>query len=74
MDRDRNLLFGVLAVQLEHITASQFAHGAEVWATRHSKPLATHLVEDGALSESDQAFVDNLVEKAQSFSTLRVVV
>lgn len=30
MDRDRNLLFGVLAVQLEHITASRFARGAEV--------------------------------------------
>ena len=64
MDRDQNLLFGVLAVQLENITATQFVHAAEAWAAHPSKPLATHLVEGGALSESDRDFVDAVLNRA----------
>jgi len=33
MDRDRNLLFGVLAVQLKKVTPSQIMDAAGAWAT-----------------------------------------
>jgi serine/threonine-protein kinase len=61
MDTDRNLLFGVLALQTDLLTAAQFAEACSAWAARKDTPLADLLVERGWLSPSDRADVDKLL-------------
>jgi hypothetical protein len=39
-DTDRNLLFGVLALQADLIDKNQFAEVCGAWAARNDKPLA----------------------------------
>ena len=60
MDRDRNLLFGVFAVQLKKITPQQLASAAGAWAADPSQDLAEWLVEAGALSKQDRELIDDL--------------
>jgi len=43
-DTDRNLLFGVLALQADLIDAAQFAEACSGWAGRKDVPLADLLV------------------------------
>ena len=64
MDRDRNLLFGVLAVQLKKITPGQLVEAAGAWATDPSKDLAQRLVEAGMLSGKDRDLLSSFVEDA----------
>src|ERR671929_161903 len=40
MDADRNLLFGVLALQADLLTPAQFAEACSAWAARKGTPLA----------------------------------
>jgi hypothetical protein len=47
MNADRNLLFGVLALQADLLTPVQFADGCSAWAARKDLPLAALLVERG---------------------------
>jgi serine/threonine-protein kinase len=63
MDTDRNLLFGVLALQADLITNDQFAEGCSAWAARKNEPLADLLVERGWLSPTDRADVERLVAR-----------
>lgn len=63
MDRDMNLLFGVVAVQYEQVTSSDFIRAVETWANEPTKSLSAYLVKFGALSASDRDFVQNLVDK-----------
>jgi serine/threonine-protein kinase len=63
MDTDRNLLFGVLALQTDLLTAVQFAEACSAWAGRKDTPLADLLVERGWLSPSDRADVDKLLAR-----------
>lgn len=63
MDRDRQLLFGVLAVQFEQLTAPQFVHAAGHWAADPSTDLADVLVNEGILEPADRTFVDDMVRK-----------
>jgi tetratricopeptide (TPR) repeat protein len=63
MDTDRNLLFGVLARQLELITDSQFAQACSAWATRKSTPLADVLKDLGWLNGDDRREVERLLER-----------
>jgi hypothetical protein len=60
---DRNLLFGVLALQAALIDSQQFAEACASWATRRAVPLADVLVERGWLTDADRAHVDYLVER-----------
>ena len=64
MNRDRNLLFGVLAVQLKKVTASQLVDAAAAWAADQSRDLGSRLVEGGALSDEDRKFIDDVVDRA----------
>ncbi|MBI5092388.1 MAG: serine/threonine protein kinase [Candidatus Hydrogenedentes bacterium] len=64
MSRDRNLLFGVLAVQLDKITPLQLAEAAEVWASDPSQPLHSHLLTRNLLSTKDSTLLQTLVEAA----------
>ena len=64
MGRDRNLLFGVLAVRLKQVTPSQLVDAAGAWATDPERDLSQRLVELGALSDADCRFIDDVVERA----------
>jgi serine/threonine-protein kinase len=63
MDADRNLLFGVLALQADLIDQRQFAEACTDWSTRKQTPLADILVEQGWLGVDDRADVDKLLQR-----------
>jgi serine/threonine-protein kinase len=63
MDTDRNLLFGILALQAGLIDAGQFAEACTLWATRKNMPLAKLLVERGWILPADKDHVDYLLER-----------
>ena len=63
MDTDRNLLFGVLALQADLVTADQFAKACALWAAEKSRPLADVLVGQGWLAPSDRVDVDRLLQR-----------
>jgi PAS domain S-box-containing protein len=63
MDTDRNLLFGVLALQAGLIDSRQFVEACTLWATRKGAPLAALLIERGWLAPADQAHLDYLLER-----------
>ena len=63
MDTDRNLLFGVLALQVDLITPDQFAQGSALWAANKGRSLADILVEQGWLSASDRQDVEKLFQR-----------
>ncbi|HEV3120879.1 MAG TPA: serine/threonine-protein kinase [Isosphaeraceae bacterium] len=58
MDADRNLLFGVLALQGDLIDAAQFVEACTAWANHKAKPLADLLVERGWINPDDRAHID----------------
>src|SRR3954465_14459154 len=61
-DTDRDLLFGVLALQADLIDAAQFAEACSAWAGRKDVPLADLLVQRGWLNDEDRAHVENLLK------------
>src|SRR5262245_56496048 len=63
MDTDRNLLFGVLALQADFLDPRQFAEACSAWAGRKDTPLADLLVERGWLTAEDRAHVDYLLRR-----------
>ena len=63
MNTDRNLLFGVLALQTDLIDSSQFADACATWAIRKSVALADILIERGWITTSDKADVEKLMER-----------
>jgi hypothetical protein len=63
MDTDRNLLFGVLALQADLIDKGRFVQACALWATRKQAPLADLLVENGWLTPQDRADVERLLER-----------
>src|SRR5262249_15383331 len=60
-DPDRNLLFGVLALQLDLIDDGQFAQACSAWATRKDTPLADVVRDLGWLTDDDCREVERLV-------------
>jgi tetratricopeptide (TPR) repeat protein/tRNA A-37 threonylcarbamoyl transferase component Bud32 len=63
MDTDRNLLFGVLALQADLLTAAQFAEACSAWAARKTTSLADLLVERGWLDPADRTDVEKLLQR-----------
>jgi serine/threonine-protein kinase len=63
MDTDRNLLFGVLALQAELLDAPRFAEACAAWAARKNIALADLLVERGWLTADDRALLNQLLER-----------
>ncbi len=63
MDTDRNLLFGVLALQLDLIDRDGFVAACAAWATRKDTPLAEVLLALGLLTPDGRAEVDRLLER-----------
>ena len=64
MQRDRNLLFGIFAVQLNKVTASQIMEAGAAWAVDQSRDLPSRLVDAEALSEKDRKLIDRFVDEA----------
>jgi serine/threonine-protein kinase len=60
---DRNLLFGVLALQADLIDSGRFAEACAAWSTRKDMPLADLLVERGWLTPADRADVEKLLQR-----------
>jgi eukaryotic-like serine/threonine-protein kinase len=52
MDTDRNLLFGVLALQAGLIDNDQFAQACTLWSAHKDMSLADVLVEHGWLTKN----------------------
>jgi tetratricopeptide (TPR) repeat protein/tRNA A-37 threonylcarbamoyl transferase component Bud32 len=63
MDTDRNLLFGVLALQADLIDADRFAEVCSAWAAKKSIPLAELLRERGWITADEQSHVEFLLER-----------
>jgi hypothetical protein len=63
MDSDRNLLFGVLALQADLIDSHQFIEACTLWASRKESTLAALLVERGWILPADQAHLDYLLQR-----------
>jgi len=60
---DQNLLFGVLALQLDFIDARQFAQVCCAWASSKDRPLAELLVAGGWMTAADRDQVQSLLER-----------
>jgi tetratricopeptide (TPR) repeat protein/tRNA A-37 threonylcarbamoyl transferase component Bud32 len=61
MDTDRNLLFGVLALQADLLDATRFAEACTSWSAHKETPLADLLVERGWLTAEERADVEKLL-------------
>jgi tetratricopeptide (TPR) repeat protein len=60
---DRNLLFGVLALQADLLDTGRFAEACSAWAARKETPLASLLVERGWLTPDDRDSVEQFLER-----------
>jgi eukaryotic-like serine/threonine-protein kinase len=58
---DRNLLFGILALQMDFITREQLIAGMNAWVLTKDKPLGDLLGEQQALSTERRGLLDALV-------------
>src|SRR5262245_39449544 len=63
MDTDRNLLFGVLALQAGLLDNDQFAEACTAWSARKATPLADLRGERGWLTPDDHGHVAYLLER-----------
>jgi serine/threonine-protein kinase len=63
MDTDRNLLFGVLALQADAICRSHFLEACAVWAHQKDRSLADLLLERGWITPEDRADIDRVVAR-----------
>ena len=58
---DRNLLFGILALQMDFITREQLIAGMQAWVLAKDSPLAEHLERDGFLRPENRRLLEPLV-------------
>lgn len=62
---DRNLLYGVLALQMGLITRDDLIGGLIAWASDRAKPLAQVLIERKALAPDDHPHITHAVRRLQ---------
>src|SRR5262245_45881885 len=60
---DRNLLCGILAVQMDFISRDALIAAMHAWVLEKAKTLGQILREQGALTEDEQALLEALVQK-----------
>jgi serine/threonine-protein kinase len=60
---DRNLLFGIVALQMDFITRDQLIAAMQAWVFDKRKPLGQVLSEQGALSPEDNEAIESLVRR-----------
>ena len=62
-DHDRNLLFGILAVQMDFISRDALVTAMHAWVLAKDKPLGESLVEQKALAADGRDLLEALVQK-----------
>ncbi len=60
---DRNLLFGVLAMQMDFVTREALIAAVSAWVLDKSRPLDRILVEQGALAADERDLLEPLIHK-----------
>ena len=60
---DRNLLFGILALQMDFIGRDELVAAMNAWVLEKSKPLGRLLVERGAMTEAEFSLLEPLVAR-----------
>jgi WD40 repeat protein/serine/threonine protein kinase len=60
---DDNLLFGILALQLDFVSRDALIAAMHAWILQKAKPLGRILVEQGALAEARHALLEALVKE-----------
>ena len=60
---DRNLLFGVLAVQLDFVSRDNLIAATSRWVLDKHQPLSEVFVEQGMISAEESELIDNVVQK-----------
>ncbi len=60
---DRNLLFGILAVQMDFVTQDALIRAMNAWVLDKTKSLGLLLVEQGALSPDRRTLLEALVDE-----------
>ena len=60
---DRNLIFGLLALQMDFVTREQLLDAMHAWMLDKQTPLGEILCRRGMLAEDDRADLDRLVHK-----------
>src|SRR5262249_11535983 len=60
---DRNLLFGILALQMDFVTRDALIAAMHAWVLNKARPLGQILCEQGALSESRHDLLEALVRE-----------
>jgi hypothetical protein len=60
---DRNLLFGIVALQMDFIDKDALVRAMHSWVLDKGKPLGQVLVEQGALSAARRALLEPLVDE-----------
>jgi serine/threonine-protein kinase len=63
MDTDRNLLFGVIALQADLLDQDQFVRACTLWSTQKATPLADLMVREGWLTPADRADVEKVLDR-----------
>jgi tetratricopeptide (TPR) repeat protein len=61
MSADRNLLFGVLALQMDFINRDALIKAMNAWVLEKAKPLGQILLEQGAIQPEDRSLLDTMV-------------
>jgi serine/threonine-protein kinase len=60
---DRNLLFGIVAFQLDFVSRDELLKGMTAWAAEKSRSLGEILVEQEAMSKLDEQMLNQMVER-----------
>src|SRR5438552_2463525 len=60
---DRNLLFGILALQMDFIRRDALISAMNAWVLEKAKPLGRILLDQGALATADHELLEVLVER-----------
>ncbi|HEX5268941.1 MAG TPA: serine/threonine-protein kinase, partial [Gemmataceae bacterium] len=60
---DRNLLFGILALQMDFVSRDQLIAAMHAWVLDKARPLAAVLLSQGALCDDTHALLEALVRK-----------
>jgi serine/threonine-protein kinase len=62
-DADRDLLFGLLALQNGLINQGELVAAFQAWTLDKAKPLADHLVDRGTIDADDRSAVESMVDR-----------
>ena len=63
MNSDRNLLFGVIALQMDFVKREDLIEAMNAWILNKAKGLGEILVERNALGKEEHALLEGLVKK-----------